>query len=89
MTTFLQTTRFRMDHRWAVPRMSQYVDGELPARALARLQGHLADCEECQRVLRGLQQMLGLLHDVPPVLADETPDIAGLVERRLREPPPA
>jgi len=29
MTTFLQTARFRRDHRWAATRMSAYIDGEL------------------------------------------------------------
>jgi hypothetical protein len=44
-----------------------YLDGELDARALARLEGHLADCEQCSAELR-VQQRLS--QELNVVLAD-------------------
>jgi anti-sigma factor RsiW len=87
MISFLGRARFRRDHRWAPAHMSEFVDGELAARPFARLQRHIQECPECLRVLRGLQRMLGLLHDVPTAGSDKAPDIAAAVRQRLRDHP--
>ena len=84
MTSVLHRARFRRDHRWAPGHMSAYVEGDLSERARERLQRHVRECPECQRVLLGLQRMLGRLRAAAPQAA-ESPDIAAAVRRRLRE----
>lgn len=56
------------DHRWARPRMSAYLEGELPARQQRRLGQHEDLCPECWRTLRTLDALLRLLPTlrVPP-----------------------
>jgi anti-sigma factor RsiW len=65
--------------------MSGYLDGELAARARARLERHAEECPECRGILYALQRILGLLQRLPPPKLEETPDIAAAVSRRLRE----
>jgi anti-sigma factor RsiW len=66
--------------------MSDYLDGELTARARARVRRHIHECPECRRVLLGLQRMLGLLQGVPAAGgSEEAPDITSAVRRRLHE----
>lgn len=62
-------------------RLSDYVDGELPAVDRAQVEQHLKGCDECTKfggefgaVVRGLQAKLGAKDDAP---AD--------VQRRLDE----
>jgi anti-sigma factor RsiW len=49
------------DHRWAQPRLSDYVDGELSPREHARLAAHEAQCPDCARLIATLQALLLLL----------------------------
>ncbi|HEY2770832.1 MAG TPA: zf-HC2 domain-containing protein [Solirubrobacteraceae bacterium] len=65
MSSLLHTVRFRLDHRWAPRRMSEYLDGELAGAARRRLDGHLTECEECARLLAGLRRMVETLHAAP------------------------
>jgi anti-sigma factor RsiW len=65
--------------------MSAYIDGDLSQRSRHRLQRHVRECPECQRVLLGLQRMLRRLRAIPGPAGDEAPDIASAVRRRLRE----
>jgi anti-sigma factor RsiW len=52
---------FHRDHRWAGPRLSQYVDGELSGRAQRRLEHHEGLCPECRRAIRALRRLVGTL----------------------------
>jgi anti-sigma factor RsiW len=85
----LHRVRSARDHRWAPGRLSDYLDGELGPRPLARIERHLAGCPQCLSALRGLERTLHAIRRTgassPP---EETPDIAAAVRRRLREPPP-
>jgi len=88
MSTLWNKLRFRLDHRWAPPHMSAYLDSELRAQARARLEHHTARCPECRSVLDDLRRMLALLHDAPwPQSAADAPAFATAVLGRLHEPP--
>jgi anti-sigma factor RsiW len=82
----------RRDHRWAQPRLSAYVENELPARQRRRLTRHEGICPECRRAIRQLKKLLKTL---PGLRADRAPsDIAertarSVRERIEREPPPS
>jgi anti-sigma factor RsiW len=55
--------------------MSEYLDGELEARAASGLQRHTRWCPNCRRVLRNLRRTvegLGALRDLP-LSRDEPP----------------
>ncbi len=57
------TTKWRRinegrDHRWAQPRLSAYMDGELPGRQERRLAAHEQTCPECAQMIRTLQALL-------------------------------
>ena len=84
MSNVVHQTRLRRDHRWAPGHMSAYLDGELAARARARMERHADECPECRGVLYALRRILGLLQRLPPPSVEETPDIAAAVRRRLR-----
>ena len=49
-------TRIRnwAEHRWAQPRLSAYVDGDLAPHAHRRMRRHANDCPECGPALRSL-----------------------------------
>ncbi len=85
MSSFVARARFRRDHRWTPDHMSDYLDGDLTARARQRVRRHIHECPECRRVLLGLQRMLGLLHGLPADESRQAPDITSAVRRRLRE----
>jgi anti-sigma factor RsiW len=85
MSNVVHQLRLRRDHRWTPGRMSAYLDGELAARARARLERHTEECPECRGILYALRRILGLLQRLPPPKVEETPDIAAAVSRRLRE----
>lgn len=48
----------RRDHRWAQPRLSAYIDNELPARQERRLAAHEEMCPECAQLILALQALL-------------------------------
>jgi anti-sigma factor RsiW len=85
MSNVVHQLRLRRDHRWAPGHMSAYLDGELAARARARLDRHTEECPECRGILYALRRILGLLERLPPPKLEETPGIAAGVSRRLRE----
>ncbi len=87
MSTFWHELRFRRDHRWAPPHMSAYLESDLSAGALARLERHTAECLECRSVLDDLRRILALLRGAPrPQPLADGPAIATAVLRRLHEP---
>lgn len=46
--------RMNLDHRWASPRLSEYVDEELGPAQRRRLERHAEICPDCGPLLRGL-----------------------------------
>ena len=52
-------------HRYALKRLSSYLDGQLSARERARVQAHLDACPDCRAELRSLRWTQGLLADTP------------------------
>jgi anti-sigma factor RsiW len=88
MSGFLHRVRFRLDHRWAPDRMSDYLDDELASSGRSRLERHVAECRECRQVLAGLRAMLETLHALPPASDRvQAVQIATAVRARLGEPP--
>jgi anti-sigma factor RsiW len=73
----------RRDHRWAEPRFSAYVEGDLPARQQRRLARHEGICPECRRAIRQLKKLLKTL---PGLRSDKAPaDLAERTARSVRE----
>jgi len=80
--------RFERDHQWAPARMSGYLDGDLAGRARARMERHLAECQDCRRLLAGLRAVVGALHRLPaPGGGIGAVQTAAAVRDRLNEPP--
>lgn len=83
---------FHRDHRWAGPRLSRYVDGELAPRQRRRLAEHEGLCPECRRAIRHLRRLVATLpglreRERAPSVADRT---AHAVRERIEHdrPPP-
>jgi hypothetical protein len=51
--------------------LSPYIDDRVEPEDRERIASHLAGCEACRADLTALQQVVGLLHSVPPVPAPE------------------
>jgi len=51
--------------------LSPYIDDRVDPEERERITRHLAGCETCRADLTVLQQVVGLLHSVPPVTAHE------------------
>lgn len=84
MSSFLQRAGFVRDHRWAPGHMSDYLDGELAGRGSVRMERHIAQCEECRRVLAGLRRMLEALPRLSGAGGAADPvEIAAAVRMRL------
>ena len=84
---FLYRVRFRRDHGWAPDHMSELLDGELAPGARARMERHLRDCPECERLLAGLRAVVRGLGHLPAPAGGDAAQIAALVRGRLDEPP--
>ena len=86
-----QNLRMRLDHRWAGPRMSTYVDDGLSPRAMRRMAAHEQICPDCHRVLRTLREMIASIGRLPdPVEAVAPPSAERTAEQvlaRIREQP--
>jgi anti-sigma factor RsiW len=86
MSGLLDRERFKRDHRWAPDRMSDYVDGELASSGRARMDHHLAECDECRRLLAGLRRTLDVLNRLAtPSGGADAVQIAASVRLRLGE----
>jgi anti-sigma factor RsiW len=84
----LYRVQFRRDHGWAPGRMSEYLDGELAPHGRARLERHMGDCPECERLLAGLRAVVqGLGRLGAPEGGANAVQIAAAVRGRLDEPP--
>ena len=73
----------RRDHRWAQPRLSDYVEGELPVRQRRRLERHEGLCPECRRAIRALKKLLQTLPGLRPETG--TADVAERTARAVRD----
>jgi anti-sigma factor RsiW len=89
MHRFFSNLRFRRDHRWAPPRMSEYLDGELAARPRARMERHVAACSQCRQLIHGLRQVTDALGRLAPQEASRAAQLAAEVRPRLDGPPGA
>ena len=88
MSQFFDRAQFGRDHRWAPGRMSDYLDGDLAAGAVARMDRHVAECEDCRKWLASLRAMLDVLQRLPaPSEGKVALQIAASVRARLSEPP--
>lgn len=91
--------RSGLDHRWAEPRLSAYLEGDLTTRQRRRLERHAEACPECGPALR---QLRTLLRELPALRGHEPGSttaadrVAAAVRRRIddeaadglgREPP--
>ena len=84
----LYRVRFRRDHGWAPDRMSDYMDNALAAPARSRMERHLRDCQECERLLAGLRAVVAGLGGLPaPDGGVHAAQLAAAVRARLDEPP--
>ena len=53
-------------------RLSDYLDGEVPAEIRAEIEGHLGACPPCEAFLESLRRTVGLVRDLPtPGLPEE------------------
>jgi hypothetical protein len=82
----LHRARFWLNHRWAPPHMSDYLDHELRSGPRRRLDRHVAECEECRRLLGGLRELLRVLHGLPTPSGVDAARIAASVWLRSQEP---
>lgn len=57
--------------RQAVALMAEYLDGVLPARDQARLEGHLAACPHCSEYLAQLRVTIDVLGRAEPAALPE------------------
>jgi anti-sigma factor RsiW len=65
--------------------MSGYLDAELSS---GRMEGHLAECDECRRLLAGLRAVLRGLHGLGgPLDAPDPARFAAAVRLRVGEGP--
>jgi anti-sigma factor RsiW len=70
--------------------MSDYLDGDLAAHGRTRLERHVGACQDCNRLLASLRELLGALQAMPaPAGGGDPREIAAIVRRRMREPPAA
>lgn len=66
-------------------RLSDYIDGELDGRTLARVRRHLSRCEHCQALLGSLARTLEQLRTLGSVeYADPAPATVDSIVARIR-----
>jgi len=64
--------------------MSDYVDGELPAKGRRRVERHIVFCRPCRRVLANLRRTLAGLSRLAEHPSPQAEDAAGVAERVRR-----
>lgn len=70
------------EDRHADDLLSAYLDGELDAETAARVEAHLAGCDECRSAARALDETRSLVRALPPV--DARPVVEGFLARHRR-----
>lgn len=83
MTSTWRRLNMHRDHRWAGPRISSYVDEELPERSRRRLAAHERICPECGRTIATLRSMLEALRPGKGRARTSDPEARKVVERAL------
>jgi anti-sigma factor RsiW len=79
MHALLARLRFVIDHRWAPPRMSSYIDSDLKVHQRARMERHVSECRRCRGLLAELELLIAGLHRLPaPAEADATTIVAAV-----------
>jgi anti-sigma factor RsiW len=81
MTGFVDTLRYRRDHRWARRRIHDYLDDDLTAGGRGRLERHAGICPECGPMLAAFVRLLTGLRALRPA---SRPAVATAVVGRLR-----
>ena len=71
------------DHRFTQARLSDYLDGELPAGERERVEAHVHWCPECRRLLESLRRTLKGLMELGAAPADSI--APGVIDRLRRE----
>jgi anti-sigma factor RsiW len=79
---FLAHRRYMREHRWAHEHLSEYLDEELGADEVARVEEHASICPHCKRVLATLRRTLESMRSMHPYPRAGVAD--GVIER-LRE----
>jgi hypothetical protein len=59
----------KSEHEWAEESLSAYIDGELSAKEMARIEKHLQECQACTENLATLRQTVALLKELPTLPA--------------------
>lgn len=67
--------------------LSDLCDGELAARAEARIRRHLAGCDRCRRALARLEATIADVSRLRAATPPEMADLRDRVERRIVEGP--
>jgi hypothetical protein len=70
-----------MRHERVVALLSDYLDGALSGRQAARVEAHLARCQDCRSSLAGLERTVGLLRGLRGGV--DAPDLVGTVMARI------
>jgi len=65
--------------------MSAYLDEELRSGPRRRMERHVAECEECRRLLGGLRKLLRALQVLPTPGGADVGRIAASVRRQIQE----
>jgi hypothetical protein len=60
-------TKFKAEHRRIIEMLSLYIDGELSSGDRARVEEHLAECDDCTWELETLRQTVDLMGQLPKV----------------------
>ena len=71
-----------MRHTAAAARLSEYLEGSLSGRHVARVEAHLTGCPDCRRELGGLRRTVELLRGLRGGV--DAPDIADAIQARIR-----
>lgn len=74
-----------MHDAW-IDRLSEYLDGELPAGERAELEQHLGACADCRRTLAELEEVVAVARRAPTT--DPATDLWGGIAARIAVPVP-
>ena len=74
--------RFVRDHRLTHDRMSDYLDGEVPANTRERIRKHLDECEECSTWFDGMRVIVS---ELARFRRSKEPEVATAVLAGVRE----
>jgi predicted anti-sigma-YlaC factor YlaD len=69
--------------------LNAYLDGELKGGRLHQMEGHLAECRECQAELQSLQNLSSLLREMPAPEFTSSERFAAQVSLRLPHEQPS